>query len=175
MGDLFHERISEYYIEKALRAISNNQRHQYFVLTKRPERMAHRFFFHSKNDFHKLYHHVWWGITAENQTRLDERLPYLIQVPSRRLFVSAEPLLGPLSFPETIPWIIVGGESGHGCRKMDLKWARAIRDRCKESGAAFYFKQIGGFPNPKHRKEALLDGKLYKELPRGNDDVEGPH
>lgn len=36
----------------------------------------------------------WAGVTVEDQKRADERIPYLLRVPARVRFVSAEPLLG---------------------------------------------------------------------------------
>jgi protein gp37 len=41
-----------------------------------------------------------------------------------------------------IDWIIQGGESGHGKRPFDLKWARSMRDQCKEHEIPYFFKQI---------------------------------
>lgn len=45
---------------------------------------------------------VWAGVTAESQTRFDERIVHLLSVPARIHFVSAEPLLGPLDIR---PWV----------------------------------------------------------------------
>lgn len=47
--------------------------------------------------------------------------------------------------PETISWVIVGGESGHGARPMHPDWARSIRDQCTAAGVPFLFKQWGEF------------------------------
>lgn len=41
---------------------------------------------------------VWAGISAEDQTRADERVPDLLATPAAVRFVSAEPLLGPIDF-----------------------------------------------------------------------------
>lgn len=41
---------------------------------------------------------VWLGISAEDQTRADERIPALLATPAAVRFVSAEPLLGPIDF-----------------------------------------------------------------------------
>lgn len=40
---------------------------------------------------------VWVGVTAENQTRANERVPYLLQMPAAVRFVSVEPMLGPVN------------------------------------------------------------------------------
>ncbi len=41
---------------------------------------------------------VWLGVSAEDQTRADERIPDLLATPAAVRFVSAEPLLGPINF-----------------------------------------------------------------------------
>lgn len=111
---------------------------------------------------------VWLGVTAEDQARADERIPHLLSTPAAVRFVSAEPLLGRLTFrwalweswhdasgkPRTVnhldglrrlDWIIVGGESGPGARPTHPDWVREIRDQCDEAGVAFHFKQWGEF------------------------------
>lgn len=84
------------------------------------------------------------GVTAEDQQRLDERLPALLETPAAWRFVSAEPLLGPIAFRgDSIDQVIVGGESGTHARPMPAAWVRAVRDNCTDGGAAFFFKQWG--------------------------------
>src|SRR5690606_3746107 len=45
---------------------------------------------------------VWLGTTAENQEWADKRIPELLAVPAQVRFVSAEPLLGPLSIAKYV-------------------------------------------------------------------------
>jgi len=40
-----------------------------------------------------------------------------------------------------VNWVIVGGESGHGSRPMEIEWARALKDQCAAAGTAFFMKQ----------------------------------
>jgi hypothetical protein len=40
-------------------------------------------------------------------------------------------------------WIICGGESGSGARRMKRRWVRDVRDECADLGIAFFMKQIG--------------------------------
>ena len=72
-----------------------------------------------------------------------------------------------------IDWLIVGGESGHGCRPMRLDWVRALIGEGQRAGAAVFVKQLGG----RWAREAGLTGKgsdpqtwpadLYvREMPR---------
>lgn len=71
------------------------------------------------------------------------------------------------NFTGTVDWVIVGGESGHQHRPMELDWARQIRDACNTYGVAFFLKQLGGTPaNKKGGDEALLDGRRWTEMPK---------
>lgn len=80
-------------------------------------------------------------------------------------FVSAEPLLGPVSFDlDGIQWLIVGGESGPRARPMDPDWVEQIRDDCLAANVAFFFKQWGGRTPKANGRE--LDGRTWDELPR---------
>jgi protein gp37 len=86
---------------------------------------------------------VWLGFTAEDQARYDERSTALWSTLMRRprvVFVSAEPLLGPitdlLSGGLRPDWVIVGGESGPGARPMHPAWARDVLGLCKSVGEA---------------------------------------
>jgi len=41
-----------------------------------------------------------------------------------------------------ISWVICGCESGHARRPMKHQWAQSLADQCKESGVAFFMKQM---------------------------------
>jgi protein gp37 len=99
---------------------------------------------------------VWLGVSVENQAAADERIPVLLQTPAAVRFISAEPLLGPLSIDHALfvigsekfesrrlDWVICGGESGPGARPMHPEWARGLRDQCASAGVPFFFKQWG--------------------------------
>jgi len=45
--------------------------------------------------------------------------------------------------PETVQWVIVGGESGPNARPMHPAWVRSLRDQCTKAGVPFLFKQWG--------------------------------
>jgi protein gp37 len=46
---------------------------------------------------------VWLGVSVENQAAADERIPLLLQTPAAVMFVSCEPLLGPVKLT-SIKW-----------------------------------------------------------------------
>ena len=117
---------------------------------------------------------VWLGISAEDQARADERIPYLLATPAAVRFVSAEPLLGPVDLTQInrLDWVIAGGESGPGSRPMHPDWVRSLRDQCQAAGTAFFFKQWGdwlvgetrnGLPIP------FQDGDEFHVISDGHD------
>jgi len=115
---------------------------------------------------------VWLGVSCEDQKTADERIPLLLQTPAAVRWISAEPLLEPISLcdltsqtgndpidaighpdaafdlhvkPEALNWVVVGGESGAGARPMHPDWARSLRDQCLAAGVPFFFKQWGKY------------------------------
>lgn len=100
---------------------------------------------------------IWIGTTVEDQKRAEERIPELDAIPARVRFLSCEPLLGPVNLsmrkdrmemPDSIHWVITGGESGPGCRPFNPDWARSLRDQCQSANVAFFMKQMGGTRKP---------------------------
>lgn len=112
---------------------------------------------------------IWYGVSTENQTCYDARVHYLINAKREwkpaKLFLSMEPLLGPIQLRaiEHIDWVIVGGESGPNARPMRPEWVDAIRSQCAAAKVPFFFKQWGGMN--KHATGRLLDGRTYDEVP----------
>jgi protein gp37 len=158
MSDLFHEQVPDQFVVDIWTVMAACERHQFQVLTKRPERMV------ELAPSLPWPRNVWMGVTIENR-RFAGRADLLRRTPAAVKFISAEPLLGPLDELDLtgIDWLICGGESGPGHRRMRPEWARALRDRCLADGVAFFFKQWGGL-RPKDGGR-LLDGRTWDEMP----------
>jgi protein gp37 len=145
MSDLFHEGVSEDYIEAVARVMVKADWHTYQILTKRSARMASllsgRLRFAAEN------RHIWWGVSLEDKEHGLPRLRDLQKSPASVRFLSIEPLLEGLGHLNLrgIHWVIVGGESGHGARPLKKELVTSIRDQCAEAGVPFFFKQWGGF------------------------------
>lgn len=116
---------------------------------------------------------VWLGTTIELQKRAEELLPALATIPAKVRFISAEPLLGPLSLEKwlgtTIDWVITGGESGPKARPASPTWFSNLHRQCMEENVAFHFKQWGdwapgqGENLPARRMKKAQDGtKMFK-------------
>ena len=131
----------------------------WLLLTKRPENVGRML----PADWGDGWPHVWLGATVEDD-RVARRLDALRAVPAALRFVSYEPALGPLDHVDLsgIGWVIYGGESGPGYRADDPNWARAMRDRCRAEGVAFFHKQSAG---PRPGRGVLLDGELIQQFP----------
>jgi protein gp37 len=103
------------------------------------------------------------GVTVEDQGTA-WRADVLRGVPAAVRFISAEPLLGPVSLDlDGIDWLITGGESGVGHRPIDPVWVDALQRDCAASGTAFFFKQWGG-RRPKSGGR-ILHGRIWEEMP----------
>lgn len=68
----------------------------YLLLTKRPENVARLWPVHLPGVQH--YGNIWIGCTVENQKRAEERIPWLLEIPSVVRFVSYEPALEAVDF-----------------------------------------------------------------------------
>jgi protein gp37 len=136
MSDLFHSEISADYIREVF-AVMRNCPHVIFqILTKRPGRAAHMALDWPPN--------VWMGTSVED-SRVADRIELLRPCDAETLFISFEPLIGPVGDVDLsgIDWAIVGGESGPDAdrREMEHAWARDIRRQCERNDVAFFFKQ----------------------------------
>jgi protein gp37 len=158
MSDMFHEGIPDAYIERVFETMRAAHWHTFQVLTKREDRLA------ALAPRLRWAPNIWIGVTIENR-RFVHRADVLRQVPSAVRFISAEPLLGRLDGLrlDGIDWLIAGGESGPGHRRVDADWIRELRDLCAREHVAFFFKQWGG-PRPKSRGRDL-DGRKWDDLP----------
>jgi protein gp37 len=161
MSDLFHERVDDNWIHGVIAIMAACPQHTFQVLTKRPARMQEflsTYFVHISK-----FRNIWWGVSVEDQATADERIPLLLDTPAAVRWISAEPLLGPVTLHlpnysalRGLDWVVVGGESGPGARPMHPDWARTLRDQCKAGDVSFFFKQWG---------EWSFDQKWYRKLP----------
>jgi protein gp37 len=130
------------------------------MLTKRPQRIRECL---PKDWGSGGYANVWLGTSVEDM-RVAERVDHLRDIPAVVRFISYEPALGPLDDLDLtgIDWVIYGGESGPGHRAEDKEWARSMRRKCSETGAAFFHKQSAGY---RTEMGIELDGKIVREYP----------
>lgn len=160
MSDLFHPDVPEAFIRDVWEVMKATPRHDYQLLTKRPDRMRQIL---SQADLNVLPN-VWLGTSVESQ-EVASRIDELRATPAAIRFISFEPLIGRIDTAnlENIAWAIVGGESGPQARPMQEEWALHLKRICRTYGTAFFFKQWGG--TNKKATGRLLRGRTYDEMP----------
>jgi protein gp37 len=180
MSDFFLDEVEDEFRDQVVDVMEATPQHQYQVLTKRAETLLRY------SQRRKLPPNFWAGVTVEDQIR-SQRLDLLRQVKANIRFISAEPLLSPLTLNlEGIHWLISGGESGSHLRNPDIRakrgladysatdrqwfprpdridWVRSLRDQCQVAGVAFLHKQWGGAKPESAGRE--LDGRTWDEYP----------
>ena len=173
MSDLFHPAVDYGFVSEVFRVMAEaaaKRGHIFQVLTKRPGRAVGWWEQQGKALFNSQWpEQVWLGTSVENQ-KYAPRIEVLARAPAPTRFVSAEPLLGfvdlrPYLQRGDLQWVIAGGESGVKAREMNPAWARSLREQCREFGVSFFLKQLGGSRDKRGGAVALLDGKLWRELP----------
>jgi protein gp37 len=121
-GDLFAENVPDEWIDKVFAVMALAPQHTFQCLSKRPERMREYLSGRdAENGFPMppLWHigmtrddpswqdtmdwplpNVWLGVSVEDQTRAEERIPLLLDTPAAVRWISAEPLLGPVDLTD---------------------------------------------------------------------------
>ncbi len=210
MSDLFHSDVPDEYIARAFAVMALAPQHTFQVLTKRHGRMRSLLpspafedqvravsGIETGWDYYGTWPlpNVWLGVSVEDQSRADLRIPALMETPAAVRFVSCEPLLGPVTLTHLHShcpthdfaggfcsgpcpdrrwpdWVIVGGESGRGARPMHPDWARSLRDQCQAAGVAFHFKQWGEWVTEDQAPEDItLPGISWSHLGDGGPSV----
>lgn len=156
----------------------------FVLITKRPERIMD----HLPPGWPDEFPNVYLGTTAGSKRSLvNMNTLRAIRIhPKATRVVVMEPLLEDIADEVNLDgfgWVLVGGESGPGkeylwdpnCdwkaelktasgrRTMKLEWAARVRDKAKECGAAFMFKQVTA-PHPAQGMNAF-GGQLWHESP----------
>ena len=118
------------------------------------------------DDWNNGYDNVWLGVTCEDVRYGLSRLMYLRDIPAKVKFLSCEPLLENISFINLawIDWVIIGGESGPGCRPMKSYWVEGLIHACEIQNVPVWFKQWGG--NTKDKGGCYLFNRECKQWPK---------
>jgi protein gp37 len=164
MGDLFHDTVQHEWLDSVMRMVADNERHTFILLTKRPGNMK-RYFDGYHIPSSRPHPNLVLGTSVEDQQTADERIPILRGIPAAKIFVSIEPMVGPIDLRldcekcghltdaecpgsgrncrmiRPLDCVILGGESGGNARRLDPQWVVSIRDQCGYAGVPFMFKQ----------------------------------
>lgn len=148
MGDaLSHDVSFEYLQSEIITAVTSleGSRHLWLWLTKRPGRMA---------DFGQWLaaQNVGWpdnlvAMTTVTSHATRGRVDELRKVPAKYRGLSCEPIYSELDLDLTgIDWAIAGGGSDILAESFHMEWALQLLSRCRETGTAFFLKQLGRNP-----------------------------
>lgn len=127
-GDTFHDAVPDEWIDRVFAVAALTPQHTHMILTKRSKRMREYFtkvrvcdgvcdsmsivwdvaqdlaIEHGLLDRYqptvRVLPNVWLGVSVEDQTRADERIPDLLATPAAVRFLSCEPLLGPVDLTD---------------------------------------------------------------------------
>lgn len=159
MSDLFHEQVSDSFILDVWQVMRETPRHNYQILTKRPERMAELVL----GKIGAVLPNVWLGTSIEDVDVVG-RIEHLRKVPAVIRFISFEPLIGAVGSVDLseIHWAIVGGESGKSARPIREEWIDEIYVQCLSAGTAFFFKQWGTWGKDNKRRSKKANGREYR-------------
>lgn len=128
---------------------------KFFLLTKRPERVANSLPWNWGDG----WENVMLNVTCENQRRADERIPILLSLPFKHKGVMCAPFIGPVSMREhlatgQIEQVLCDGENYNGARPCHFEWVKALRDECADANVTFVFCGTG--------RRFVKDGRTYK-------------
>ena len=163
MTDLFGEWNTDAAICSFMARMAIAPKARYLMLTKRPKR-AVKFIY---NGWFK--DHIWYGVTAETQARLEERCSDFHRY-SVNKWISLEPLLERLDLTvldnsndriiDHVDWVVVGAESGPNRRPCSLDWVRQIVSDCREAHVPVFVKQLD------------IGGELVKDIAKFPEDLQ---
>lgn len=125
------------------------------LLTKRAERIRDCL----PPDWGEGWENVSFSVSCENQKRLEQRMPYLLDLPAKHRWVSLKPFIGevdiaPYLATGKIETVQAGGENYLGSRPLHYEWVKRVHDACEEYNVQLIFGQTGNV--------FIKDGKEYK-------------
>lgn len=141
--------------DEAWDIISRRPDVKFFLLTKRPERVAD----HLPWNWGDGWENVMFNVTCENQRRADERIPIMLQLPFKHKGIMCAPYIGPVSIRKYLPTgqieqVLCDGENYDGARPCHYDWVKSLRDECAEYNVTFTFCGTG--------RRFVKDGKTYR-------------
>ncbi len=116
----------------------------FLLLTKRTERIRKCL----PKNWGDGWENIFLNVTCENQSRADERIPLLLDLPFKHKGLHCAPLLGPITAAKyldsgQIEQVACGGENYGGSRPCDFDWVIALREECVSRDIKFCFMETG--------------------------------
>lgn len=138
---------------------------RFFLLTKRPERVERCL----PPDWGDGWDNIFFNVSCENQTRADQRIPLLLNLPFCHKGIMAAPLIGPVEIDDylatgQIGQVIAGGENYDGARPCDFDWIRSLSRQCRTHDVSFYFIETGTMFIKDGKTYSLPDKRIQSEM-----------
>ncbi|MCA8933984.1 MAG: DUF5131 family protein [Rhodospirillaceae bacterium] len=166
MSDLYHREVPDAYLDRVFQHIATRPDAVFQILTKRPRRLL--------EDGRRRWgdggvpQNLWLGVTVEDR-RLARRVDMLRSLKQAAgpftAFICAEPLLSAFHgiSLDGIDWLILGGETGPGARRLDPAWADQAVAAAEAAGVPVWFRQWGRWQHhpywPDARGRTVADRK----------------
>ncbi len=127
---------------------------KFSLLTKRPERVRE----HLPEHWGDGWDNISFSVTCENQKRVDERIPILLELPFKHKGIMCAPFIGEVSIEKyladgQIEQVFCGGENYDGARPCNFDWVKKLRAECLAHNITFCFFETGTV--------FIKDGKRY--------------
>lgn len=142
-SDFFLEEADEWRCE-AWEFIRQRPDVTFSLLTKRAQRIKECL----PDDWGAGWDNVTFSVSCENQKRLEERMPYLLAIPSKHKWVSLKPFIGEIEIDKylaagQIEAVLAGGENYLGSRPLHYEWVKKVYDACAKYNVQLIFGQTG--------------------------------
>jgi protein gp37 len=159
MSDTFHEDADDQSIDAIMHVVRQAHWHNFYMLTKRSQRM--REYFEKKTAPDNL----WLGVTVEDRAHGLPRLKDLQRTNGKNKHICCEPLLEDLGNIDLsqIRLVVGGGESGSHARKTELSWVESLHRQCQAQNVHFYWKQWGAYGQDGVRRGKRKNGLLVND------------
>ena len=143
VADLFGQWVPREWIDRVLEVVRQCPQHTFQFLTKYPGRLYR---------WNTWLANAWVGITATDKDSMDRAVKALGHIDAPVRFISAEPLLGPVSLwqwyegpvaepPYGLDWLIIGGMTGPGATPPKPEWVQDLIDQARAAGIPVWLKE----------------------------------
>lgn len=140
---------------------------KFYVLTKRAERIKEHLPKNIGTEFGCWdTENLLFNVTCENQKRVDERVPILLDLPFRHKGLMLAPILSAINIEPylktgQIEMVICGGENYGGSRPCKYEWILSLKEQCMKYNVTFNFTETGtNFI--KSGKSYIINGKTLQ-------------
>ena len=139
--------------EECWQMIKERKDLEFIFLTKRLERLMDVV----PEDWGDGYDNVTIGVSVENQTRANQRLSLLQQLPIKHKNIICQPLIEEVTindYLDDVELVVAGGEYHRNARPLNYDWILQVREEAITRNIPFEFRQCG--------THFIKDGNDYK-------------